>query len=353
MRLLLAATMAIASCAGMAPAWAQNSADRAAAWQLFQEGRDLLAQKRYQEAIAKLQASLDVDPASGTHGSLAICYERLGKLASAWVHYREAETLAQREGNTGRAKVARDQARALEPRLPRLTIQLASAEPIPDLEVRRDGSAVATTLLATAVYVDPGEHELLVTAPGHEPFSTTFVMAEAEARTIEVPVLAPLPAPPSEEAPPPEPAEAPPPEPAVVETTVDTTGGTGADLPGHGQDGRGRRKLGLITGGVGLASVAAGLGFGAAAWSSWNDAFDSGACDRDTLLCSPEGLAQTNSARNRAWLSNALVGVGIAAAAAGAVLYLSAPDAGQESPSASVVPLTSSDALGVALFGAF
>ncbi len=50
---------------------------------LFQEGRDLLAAGKPDEACAKFELSIKKDPrAVGTLLNLALCNERLGKLAT-------------------------------------------------------------------------------------------------------------------------------------------------------------------------------------------------------------------------------------------------------------------------------
>jgi hypothetical protein len=346
MRIILAVIMAMTLCATAGRARAQSAADKAAAEQLFQEGRALMQQERYGAAIIKFQASLDLDPGSGTQGNLALCYERTGKLTTAWIHYRETASRADREGNAGRARIARERAAALQPRLPRLQLRLPPAHAVAGLVIKRDGTPVPASVLGTAVYVDPGAHQVTATAPGYAPFELEVTLAEAENRTVEIPALVPLAG-------------------AQATTGAQATAGTGPALdagkvdapaprrPRPGAPGRGQRLAGWVTGGAGLVALGVGLGVGATAISTWDDAFASGACNRDTLVCTPEGQEQTDTARGRARLSNILAGAGGAAVVIGALLYVTAPSARQERAAARLVPFTDTDTLGVAVVGGF
>jgi tetratricopeptide (TPR) repeat protein len=342
MRALLVLIMALALCASPSETRAQGAASKAAAEQLFLEGRALMQKGKYEEALAKFHASLDLDPGSGTQGNLALCYERMGKLASAWGHYREAAVRAERERNAKRTRIARERAAALEPRLPRLLIRLSSPDTPAGLVVTRDGVPLPATVLGTAVYVDPGEHEVTAAIPGHERFSMRVTLSESEYRAIDIPALAPAPepqAPPATQQPGPAETRATAPAPAV--------------RPREPRDpGRPRRIAGLTVGGAGLVAVAVSLGAGATAITTWDEAFESGACNADTLVCTPEGQEQTDTARSRARLSNVLLGAGVAAVAAGAVLYFTAPRA-PEKRSARIVPFTNGDGLGLAVMGGF
>jgi hypothetical protein len=89
--------------------------------------------------------------------------------------------------------------------------------------------------------------------------------------------------------------------------------------------GRNRRLYGFVLGGAGIATLATGIGFGLAARSSWQSAFDDGLCDETTLLCTPAGQERTSSARRSALVANIITGAGGAMVIGGAVLYLTAP----------------------------
>src|SRR6185503_8821656 len=106
---------------GAAPAaLGQSSADKSAAEALFQAGRDLMTQGKYDEACTKFEGSQKLDAGLGTLLFLADCYEKANRFASAWATFREAESIAAGRGDQGRAQVAKSRYGALEPRLSRL-----------------------------------------------------------------------------------------------------------------------------------------------------------------------------------------------------------------------------------------
>ena len=93
--------------------------DKATAEALFDEARALLKDGKPELACPKLAESQRIDPGIGTLLYLASCYEKTGKLASAWVTFREAAVAASRAGQTEREKVATTRAEALLPQLRR------------------------------------------------------------------------------------------------------------------------------------------------------------------------------------------------------------------------------------------
>ena len=129
---LLATSSAVAQ-----PSEAVQRAD-----QLFQEGRKLLDAGNAAAACPKFEESQRLDPGLGTLLNLADCYERTGRLASALSAFRSSEEQARRLGEKRRETAAADRARALEGRVPRVTITLAAGERPTGFEVRRNGAVV-------------------------------------------------------------------------------------------------------------------------------------------------------------------------------------------------------------------
>src|SRR5690606_14140042 len=111
-------------CALVAGHAAAQARDPAAAAVLFREGRDALAAGRTEEACAKFAESHRLDPAAGTLINWAACEEKLGRLASAWEKWQRA--LANLPAGDERRKGVEQRARALEARVPKLTITLAA-----------------------------------------------------------------------------------------------------------------------------------------------------------------------------------------------------------------------------------
>lgn len=163
--------------------------DGAGAEVLFREGKQLMDQKNYAAACPKLAESYRLDPATGSLLALALCYERAGKLASAWVAYTDAAARAKREGQADRERGAEARARELEPKLAKLIVKVEAPD-IPGLEVIRDGVHLGPAALGTAIPVDAGEHVVEAQAPGREPFREVVEATGAEELTVIVPELA-------------------------------------------------------------------------------------------------------------------------------------------------------------------
>src|SRR4051812_47371971 len=69
------------------PAHAQSP--QAAAVVQFDKGRAALKANKFEEACKAFGESQKLDPANGTLFNLAECSEHIGKLATAWLAYRE------------------------------------------------------------------------------------------------------------------------------------------------------------------------------------------------------------------------------------------------------------------------
>jgi hypothetical protein len=150
---------------------------------LYQEGRRAAQAKDWATACKKFKESHDREPAPGTLLNLADCEEHRAKLVDALDHFESAARLFP-AGNE-RALYATERASALGKRIPRLTVRLASSA-TPGTTVECDGAAVDAARLGTAMPVDPGEHVVVVRAPGRADVRSTLKLAEGEARQIEI-----------------------------------------------------------------------------------------------------------------------------------------------------------------------
>ena len=278
-----------------AAALAQTPQDKAASVVLFNEGRALMEQGKVAEACARFEAASALAPGAGIHLNLGDCYERLGRTASAWGEFRSATLIADRIGDQAKGKLARARMKAIEPRLSRLTLTLPAGPPVAGLEVRRDGAVVPRPVLGTEVTLDPGEHVVEASAPGHKTWSAHLQVQPAERKTVPIPPLV------ADEVLPP-----------LV--TV---------APVRDRGGRTRRLIAYGVGGAGVVAIGVGTVFGLRAKSKWDDARD-GHC-RDDGGCDLAGVELTRSARKAGDISTVAFLIGGAAIAGGVVLYLTAP----------------------------
>jgi len=305
------------ACATVAPRPAHAEAtaqEKAAAEALFDAARALMQDGKYAEACAKFEESQNIDPGIGTLLYLGDCYEKAGKLASAWATFREGASQAQASGQTDRARAGEERARALSPRLARVKLLVAPEnQNIQGFELRRGGQLVESSLFGVAVPVDPGPYEIRASAPGHESWVQSIrIDKEGSETPVTVPALVPAGAEPPVEPPP---TTAPPPL-APIEPVPAAPSDTASD------DGSAQRTIGLIVGGAGLVGVGIGAVFGLRAISKNDDA---------EALCSgsscsdPEGVTLTDDAREAATISNIAFGLGGAALLGGVALYFTAP----------------------------
>jgi serine/threonine-protein kinase len=292
-----------ALCAGSGSAGAAD--DKASAQAAFDLGKQLMVDGRFAEACPKFEESLRIQSGVGTMLFLAACYEKLGRTASAWAQFREAESLAGRV-NDPRANVARERANALEPKLAKLRILVpASLRGLSNLEVKRDETRVGAGVFDAPIPVDPGPHRISVNAAGKKTWSGDVQIAPEDPRaTIQLPAQL-------DDAPAGEPSSAPPRASDVAE----------GDDPGKTQ-----RIAGLVTGGVGVVGLGVAGIFGLVASSKLDDSNADGHCHgADGNHCDPIGTSARNDARDAATVSTVAFIVGLAAVAGGAVLYFTAP----------------------------
>jgi hypothetical protein len=246
-----AAALALAVSLVSRLAVAQSTVDDGAlAETLFREAKKLMAEHAYAQACPMLAESQRRDPGGGTLLVLADCHEAEGKTATAWAEFNDALAVAQKDGRTDRAAIARARAARLEPRLSRLTVRLSQAAArTQGIEVRRDDLVLMPAAWDVAVPVDPGRHQVTAVAPGKKPRSVDVeVGAEGALAELSIDAL--------EDAPPPAPAEpaagpalVPPVEARPVQEKADDAGATRA-AP--------QRVAGGVLAGVGGASIVVG-----------------------------------------------------------------------------------------------
>jgi hypothetical protein len=118
--------------------------------------------------------------------NLASCREQEGKTATAWALYRDAAGLARAEKRPANEAKAVELAAAVEKRLSRLRVDTAASAPSQVVEV--DGRPLDAASLGVAVPVDPGQHVVSASAPGHAPWSAQLVVGEGT-QSVSVPAL--------------------------------------------------------------------------------------------------------------------------------------------------------------------
>lgn len=254
-RLVAALTALFVSTGAMA-----QGKDPTAADALFRQAREEMKGGNFASACPKFAESNRLDPAAGTVLNLAQCEHKFGKLASALTHYQEA--IEQLPPGDPRIQVAKDGIAQVRPRVPRLTLKLPPDAPS-GTTIIRDGVELGAASIGTALPVDPGEHVVVIKAPGRQESRQSVSIAEAESKTLVVevgPAAATEPAP----------TEPGTPAPA---TTVPATG----PLRGEPESSGGTlRTVGYVVGALGVVGLGVGTYFSIRAKSLDNDATSEG-----------------------------------------------------------------------------
>lgn len=297
MRALAALSFAFTLCLALV-ARGDDPAKRAQAIALFDEARGLMQRGDYASACPKLEEAQRLSPGLGILYNLSDCYEHVGKLASAWAGFRQVAALAASGGQADRERDARRRAETLEPRLPRLQIDVTRS---PDLRVMRNGVVVSEAQWGTPVPVDLARYHIRAEAPGKTPWESDVVV-EREAETTRVTVPALSDAPSATPAPIGAPVPPPPPPPSDEETPA------------------WQAPLGITLFAVGAAALVAG---GVVAGVAKNTADDADCDEAD--LCSAEGVADRDRALTMGNAATGLIIGGAVVGAAGLVVWLTSP----------------------------
>ncbi len=291
---------------------ASAQGDAAAAEQLYKEGKALAKKGDYAAACPKLEASYRLDRGLGTLVNLADCHERIGKLASAWAEWNEAHDLAKRDKDDVRAKFAAERRDKIEPKLPKLQINVKN--PVDSLAVYRGDSKIEAATYGSALAVDPGEVVVSVRRGDQVLKSETVTTKASQTASVELD-LAALDAefPPPKVAPPPV-TTAPAPAPAPPPPRPPPPSGS-------------QKTIGFVVGGVGVvALVTAGVLEGMAL-SKKSKADEPDQCVNG--YCSPNGFKTVEEAKDLATVGQ-WVGIGgVLLTAVGATLVFTAPSSAE------------------------
>lgn len=279
-------------------AGAQTTAqDPAAAQALFEEGRTLMQQKKYDQACAKFAESQRLGPASGTLLNLGECHAKANRTASAWAAFSQAIALAHSANQADREAYAKERVAEIEGSLVKLALKVDVGDS-KGLVVKRDNVELGQAAWGTPVPVDPGPHVIEASAPGKKTWKTTVEVGSERLLEVPVPAL------------------------EAAEPSADASTGS----PFFTQ-----KRIGLAVGGLGIVFVAVGAVFGVDAIGKNADAKDN--CRTETL-CSLRGLELTDDAKSSAAASTIFFILGTASLTAGAILFFTAGDDRQDTKAA-------------------
>jgi tetratricopeptide (TPR) repeat protein len=258
--------------------------------QKFKEGRKLLTDNKFAEALEKFQESAALKQASGTLLNIGDCQEHLGRYASALSSFEQARALAAEEKKPEREKEAADRATKLQPLISSVTVKAPA-----DAKIAIDGGPAEA---GKPVSVDGGQHvvhaELKCKRPKDVPIT---VGNKSDAQTVKI----------DEASFDPDPACAPKPEESHLST---------------------ERMLSYVAGGAGVVALGFGIGFGLSASSQKSDLTD--ACPEYPLRCNINKKHELDDKYDSASTAATISTIGFVGAIAliggGVALYILSPE---------------------------
>jgi hypothetical protein len=198
--------------------------------QLFHAGQKKFDAGDYDGACADFAESLKLGPKLGALLNLALCHETTGKFVTAWNEFSHGAAWAAQNNQRDRLEFAVQHVRSLEPRLPRVVLQMPANRAIGSIDL--DGEPVPEHRWYMPLFLDPGEHLLAVAAPGKKRTTVAFrVILSPSEQVVMVPPL------------------------------TNDAGPTPAQAT-QPRDDATRRLLGLVGLGMGAAGLAVGTTFG-------------------------------------------------------------------------------------------
>ena len=276
--------------------------DVAKADRLFREGL-ALKDTNVTQACVKFEESLQYNTqAIGTLLNVALCDERLGRIASAVGKYREARDRAREQNLPEHLAAAEERIAKLEPDLPHITITFTEP-PTDDTRILIDDKVIPLER-AIRQPEDPGKRVIVVTAPGRVTFKTTIELRLRQVAEVVIPRLAP----------------------SVANT---------------------RRTLGKIITASGGAALATGITLGLVARSRYNSVDCA-----ETICDSNDDHLVTESARTLGTVGTVVGIIGLATIGVGTYLWIRSPKA-TDSPRVSIVPGLGPDGGGILAIGRF
>jgi hypothetical protein len=251
------------------------AADRA-----FNEAQVLMKQGKYTEACARYAESQRLESGIGTLLRLGDCFEKTGRPNSALRSFQQAEALAAKKGDDRQA-LAASRAAVADAAVPRLTLRVPSG-----LVANVNGTAWSPDQLNTAIPVDPGRYQIVVTTKNGTVVLNKSVQV-AEKSSLEVDAT------------------------TSAIATDDAPGKGDASFPWW-------KTTGIVVGAVGLAAVGTGLVFGFGARQVYADT--EGNCTpacRDT-----DSFQKRESAYTRSQIGTVSLVAGAVLLASGVTLLL-------------------------------
>jgi hypothetical protein len=317
------ALASITPTASAQPSSGPSAAEKETARSLFESGNDKLEAKDYAGAAEDFKGADDIMKVPTTALMAGKALQELGKLVEARDAFVRATLYPAAAAESDVQKDARREAKglatALEPRIATLTFAIRGPDDDVAVEVTIDGEAVPANLVKHPRKVNPGEHQVVASAPGFLEASQTVTLAEGQEQSVSLSLK-------------PDPSYKP-----------DEPGG--GDAPDRPDDGGGLSPLVFVGFGVAGAGLIAGGITGLMAMSKSSDVEDQ--CTGD--VCPASAEEDNDSATTLAHVSTigfVLAGAGAAVGVVG-LLMSGSSDEAPASGGVELEPIVGPGSLGV------
>jgi hypothetical protein len=318
----LASAPALAIADGVLPAVA-TPVQREQAQARFVRGKDLLAKKQIDAALAEFRASHEIVASPNTRLEIARCLRQTGKLVAAYAELgRTAVEAKELVGQDNRYQRALDSAMSeraeIEPQLG--FVSLTIQNPSDDTHVVVGGEEIRRAAWAEPAPVVAGMTEIVVTTPGHAAVSRTITVAAGQRASL-----------------------------TVDAQSGDAVGGPAQPAPepplSSSSSSASLRPWAYVAGGVGAVGLITFAITGAMAKSTYDDL--NGACHGGP--CPPDKSGEISSGKTQQTVANVSLVLGIVGVAAGATLFVISMPKGAPASNAALVVTPG----GLALRGGF
>lgn len=269
-----------------------SAEDLERAQELFEKGRALVAENKYEEACPLFEEALGLGAGIGTKLNLATCWSKTGRLIDAKKLF-ESILLETKTPELAKARLVAEQGIAdVDDRMPKLQIERGGLSSTATIYL--DGTELVDT--SEPIPVDPGKHE--IEAEG----APTQTVVAVEKKVIEVILVA-----------------------------TEDTGGVGPVEPTKPAWWDGDRRP-LYLGGAGGVLLLTGTITGILTLTKKSDGVD--LCDgpEDDLTCPPEGAAKLDTARTLSHVTTAFFVIGTGLVVTGVIWKLQERDKKPDRP---------------------
>lgn len=299
MRRVLGLSLVLIGLAAAPPLAAQPKSDTAAE-AVFEQGLAKFDAGDFRAACPLLEKAVNLSstPPLGGMLTLAECWEKIDRPASAWGLYKKVAAGASAAKQMDRVETAQRAAARLEPTLPKVTFR-GTGQALTGLRVRYGKESIPADIWDVEVPMDPGPVSFTFEADGRRPRWVTIEIPKGPSRTVvQMPELTVGH------------ADEPPPEDEPVPEAPKEDDGEEPVVGAWG-------ILGIISAVVGVGGVAASLGVIVDAKSKYNEAVET---DCNGVITSCRTLDNIDAARKQGDIATGLIVGGLSFAALSIVL---------------------------------